>query len=254
MSDYFKSKNRFILHPSEASNYSRESIYTKLKFDNKIFSTGSKKTFINTENIGINMGDKSVYDNILYHLDNNKSQFFSVITMQNHAPWSVGSPAEVVATGEDFSPIENENITEYARLLTYTDSSTKEFLDNLSKIEKNVTVVFYGDHLPGLYPDSTFKNDSTQKYKTDYFIWSNHNSKQLNYPLVNSSDFIAELFEHTESKVSPYYALLTKILKEASVDKVNLDTQQAEIAEDLKLVQYDITLGENYLKDQHFLK
>ncbi|WEM62523.1 sulfatase-like hydrolase/transferase [Streptococcus parauberis] len=44
-------------------------------------------------------------------------------------------------------------------MLSYTDIYTKQFLDALSKVDKKVTVVFYGDHLPGLYPDSVFKQN-----------------------------------------------------------------------------------------------
>ena len=42
---------------------------------------------------------------------------------------------------------------------------------------------------------------------------------KLNYPLVNSSDFSAMVLNRPIQKVSPYYALLTEVLKKASVDK-----------------------------------
>lgn len=64
---------------------------------------------------------------------------------------------------------------------------------------------------------------------------------------MNSSDFTAELLEHTNSKVSPYYALLTQVLENASVDKTTLSKSQKEIANDLKMIQYDITLGKDYI-------
>ena len=67
------------------------------------------------------------------------------------------------------------------------------------------------------------------------------------YPLVNSSDFPAELLAHTNSRVSPYYALLTEVLNKASVDKAELDTEGKEIANDLKMIQYDLTEGKGYI-------
>ena len=72
--------------------------------------------------------------------------------------------------------------------------------------------------------------------------------KILSYPLVNSSDFPAELLAVTNSKVSPYYALLTEVLNNASVDKEELTDEQEEIANDLKLVEYDMVSGKGYLK------
>lgn len=133
--------------------------------------------------------------------------------MQNHAPWSISYPDEIVASGVGFTDEENDNLTEYARLLSQTDYSTFSFLSDLTQIDKEITVVFYGDHLPGLYPDSAFISNPESKYQTDYFIWSNYSGEQLNYPYVSSSDFTAEMLEHTNSKVSPYYALLTSVLE-----------------------------------------
>ncbi|VTS31570.1 Glycerol phosphate lipoteichoic acid synthase [Streptococcus porcinus] len=254
LSNFYPQKNRFVMHPASVSNYNRGNVYRRLGFGNMIFSEGTKENFNDTSKVGVNMSDEALYNNILEKLDTKTSQFYSIITMQNHAPWSIGSPTEVTATGNNFSELENNNLTEYARLLTYTDKSTMDFLDKLSQIEKDITVVFYGDHLPGLYPDSIFRGQEDIQYKTDYFIWSNHNNNQLNYPLVNSSDFSAELLKHTNSKVSPYYALLTKVLDEASVDKTDLNPEQKVTAEDLKLVQYDMTLGKNYLMNHGFYK
>ncbi|HIZ67388.1 MAG TPA: hypothetical protein H9965_02775, partial [Candidatus Streptococcus faecavium] len=64
----------------------------------------------------------------------------------------------------------------------------------------------------------------------------------------NSSDFPAELLAVTNSKVSPYYALLTDVLNNASVDKDQLTDEQKEMANDLKLVEYDLVSGKGYLK------
>ena len=74
----------------------------------------------------------------------------------------------------------------------------------------------------------------------------------MNYPLVNSSDFSALLLEQTNSKVSPYYALLTEVLHKASVDKKALDSSAQEIADDLKLIEYDMVGGKGYLSKDFF--
>lgn len=248
ISDQFESKNRIVMHPSGAKNYSRKTIYEDLGFNKLIFTTDSDDKFLDPKKTGVSISDETVYNNILENLDEQESQFFSVITMQNHSPWSIGSPSEIVASGTNFSVQQNGALTEYSRLLSYTDSATNNFLEKLSKIDKDITVVFYGDHLPGLYPDKAFVDNPESQYQTDYFIWSNHQAKKQNYPLVNSSDFIAELFAHTDSKVSPYYALLTDVLNQASVDKEKLTEEQQEIADDLRLIQYDITIGKGYTK------
>ncbi|MGT2847106.1 hypothetical protein [Streptococcus massiliensis] len=97
-----------------------------------------------------------------------------------------------------------------------------------------------------------FDKNPDSQYQTDYFIWSNYETPKLNYPLVNSSDFSALMLEQTNSKVSPYYALLTNVLHNASVDKKNLDSEAQQIADEMKLVEYDVVSGEKYLSKDFF--
>ena len=248
VSDSFNNKE--VIHFESPINYSRNVIYNRLKF-NKFISIDDKKNYdlVYQE---VHISDESTYKAVLKEMDAKKNQFFSVITIQNHSPFIAGEPSDLTATGNGFSDDENTKLTNYSRLLTFTDTATQSFLESLSKIDKKITVVFYGDHLPGLYPESAFKNNPESQYQTDYFIWSNFDAPKLNYPLVNSSDFSAMVFEQTNSKVSPYYALLTEVLKKASVDKKALEGEAQEIAEDLKMVEYDLISGKGYLSKDFF--
>lgn len=154
-----------------------------------------------------------------------------------------------------FTDVENTILSRYTRDLRDTDYMTANFLEELSKVNKKITVVFYGDHLPGLYPDKIFANNNS-KYETDYFIWSNFETEKLNYPLVTSSNFPALLLGVTNSKVSPYYALLTKVLDESVLVDKALTKEQEEIKKELAIIQYDITLGKGYImkKDKSFFE
>lgn len=247
ISNAFDSKNRIAIHLSDATHYARNSVYTKLKFDKFIATSGSDDTADNASTFGAYPSDASTYDNVLSEIDASQSQFFSVMTMQNHGPWFETNLSDITANGEGLTNDQNASLTNYARLLSYTDSSTAEFLQQLEGIDKKITVVFYGDHLPGIYPKSIFKDNPNLQYLTDYFIWSNHGTSKDDYPLVNSSDFPAELLAHTNSRVSPYYALLTEVLNKASVDKDKLDSDGKMVANDLKMIQYDLTEGKGYI-------
>lgn len=247
ISNAFDSKNRIAIHLSDATHYARNSVYTKLKFDKFIATSGSDDTADNVSTFGVYPSDASTYDNVLSEIDASQSQFFSVMTMQNHGPWIETNLSDITANGEGLTNDQNASLTNYARLLSHTDSSTAEFLQKLEGIDKKITVVFYGDHLPGLYPQTMFNENPELQYLTDYFIWSNHGTTKYDYPLVNSSDFPAELLAHTNSRVSPYYALLTEVLNKASVDKDKLDSDGKQIANDLKMIQYDLTEGKGYI-------
>lgn len=238
----FSAENRIVLHPSAATNYSRLSVYKQLNFNKFIALSDSVDKFSNISYTGVYVNDATVYENVLKNIDvNGEGKFFSVITMQNHVPWNASEPKELVAYSEKLNDAENNTLTNYAHLLYQTDLETENFLEQLKEVNSKVTVVFYGDHLPGLYPQSIFSDNPESQYQTDYFIWSNYETSNLNYPIISSSDFPAELLLQTNSKVSPYYALLT--------NKLNGD---GEAVEDLKFVQYDITLGKGYLKKNFF--
>lgn len=248
ISNSFNSNNRIVIHIASPSNYSRNIIYGNLDFAKFIhYGNKGKEGY----NIGGNYSDESTYQLVLKNM-NKDSQFFSVMTMQNHTPWNEPNPIDMNASYPGFSDNANKQLSAYIRMLYHTDNATQDFLEKLSKIDKKITVVFYGDHLPGLYPESAFKNYPEGQYQTDYFIWSNFDAPKLDYPLVNSSDFSAMVFEQTNSKVSPYYALLTEVLKKASVDKKALEGEALEIAEDLKMVEYDLISGKGYLSQDFF--
>ncbi|HFR3896514.1 TPA: LTA synthase family protein, partial [Streptococcus suis] len=242
ISHHFSPENRFVIHPASAKNYNRNIVYNDLAFGTFIAHHDGDKYFTSPVPVGALIGDWTAYSTVLENIQQEQSQFFSVITMQNHSPWLSDEPADILASGVGYSDEENEKLTNYARLLSYTDEATKAFLDRLSELDKKVTVVFYGDHLPGLYPSFAFSERPEAQFQTDYFIWSNKENQKLEHPYLNSSDFTAALFEHTNAKVSPYIALLTEMMRKASVDQVELTEEGKVVAADMYLLQYDLTV------------
>lgn len=247
ISNAYDPSNRVVIHLGDADTYSRKNVYKKLGFAEFIADSNGDKNIHNFERLGLFPSDKDTYDTILNNITDNSNKFFSVITYQNHVPWKFDGSDGIELSSNLLNSDENESLNNYGKLLYQTDLSTQDFLNKLSTKKQNITVVFYGDHLPGFYPESIFSGQSDLQYKTDYFIWNNKRTKKLNYPLVNSSDFSAELLEQTDSKVSAYYALLTEVLKNSSVDKSDLTDKGKEVANDLKLVEYDLISGKGYL-------
>ena len=110
-------------------------------------------------------------------------------------------------------------------------------------------------------------------FRSDYFIYQNKaardNSKkstlrQDERPYASPSDFPALLLQATNSKVTPFFALQTKVVdklpvfanyaRDTFVDNngkelktKDLTSKQKELLHDLKLVQYDLSAGEHYL-------
>lgn len=247
ISQQIASENRYAIHLESGNNYSRNSIYHQLGFGTFIGRFDVDTVVTDFDRVGVHPGDASSYQYVLNNLDEKQSQFFSVMTMQNHMPWSIGDPEDIVATGEGFNEEENAALTSYARLLNHTDQATHDFLMELEKIQRPILVVFYGDHLPSLYSKETFSEFPELQYQTDFFIWSNDKSlKKERYPLLNSSDLTAAMLETSQARLTPYQALLAEVLEKASVNREESDRDPI-VSYDLKLVEYDLISGQGYL-------
>lgn len=279
INNYFKKST--AIHPYRGSFYSREVVYKKFGFQ-KFMYLGGKYKLKHKMKIGTNpyLSDETAYRNTLDVINSYKNgQFINLVTMQNHLPYSdyYDNSGDYQVSG-DVDDGEKYNISNYSAGLSYTDKAVQKFIEQIDRINKPITLVFYGDHLPGIY--SNIDGNSLEARETDYFIYSNkyarqHGAKNLKHvKYVSPIDFIALTAEQTNSKVSPYYALLTEIQKELPTIKVyaynngknpvfvnkkgktikykQLTKKQKRLYNDLKLVQYDLTAGNQYLYKTKF--
>ncbi|OJF03575.1 hypothetical protein BKY29_06330 [Weissella confusa] len=233
-------KSRKVIHFANANSYNRKVIDNRLGFDDFYALTGVDSTIKNPKMVNGYVSDETTYNNMLKHLSTDPV-FLSVMTIQNHEPWTEKTEGPIKATGTGFTENQNQILTNYANDIYQTDIQTKKFLDRLKKRKEKISVVFYGDHLPGLYPEDVFKNDEGAKHQTDYFIWTNYKTKKKNYPQVRANNFTAELLDVTNSKVNGWQALQTELLKKPKSEQV---------IEDFKIIQYDLTAGKHVLKKE----
>lgn len=99
-----------------------------------------------------------------------------------------------------------------------------------------------------------------------------------NTKVVSPNDFMAMVAEQTNSKVTPYLALMTKVYEDLPAVSINtgqnnstaslqftnskgqvvknsqLTKKQKRLWQDYKLVQYDLTAGKQYLYQLHMMK
>jgi len=289
------SKNSIGLHPYESSMYSRATNYKKFGFSHFYTLTGPD-VISHQDKIDDSpyVSDEATYQSTLEEVRKTKSnQFLQVITMQNHMPyhdWYKHNDFKASSTtGKPLKDDEKESIETYQKGASLTDGATAGFLSELDKLDKPVTVVFYGDHLPGIYSSASADDDnSLALHQTDYFIWSNKASGTQGNKIDNAeysspNFFVAQAAEHMDAKVSPYLAFLTEMHSKISAmeppvvnniqgwDRIpegqniylnskgepmaedDFDAETKQLLADYKLIQYDITTGKNYLKDTSFM-
>lgn len=288
-------------HPFLQRFYLRNANYKKFKFshlytldsDPKIKHAG---TYEGKSGKSGNVTDEQAYQNVIDEVRanaqaNKPAQFIELVTMQNHAPYPgiYGDENEFFAADMSNVPDgEKGVIGNYAKGVQRTDEATKQFLDELDAIDKPITVVFYGDHLPGIY--TTAANDpknSIALHETDYFIWSNrasaaHDVKlpESNAAYSSSNYFMAQTAQQLNARVSPYLALLTELHNEIpalsravtsggtwspdgsvtyldnegkEMDPKQFSAKAKQLLSDYRMVQYDMMMGKNHLLGMGFM-
>lgn len=287
--------NSLGYHPYESSMYSRATNYKKFGFSHFYTLTGPDMIkYQDKIDESPYVSDKSSYDSALEGIRSGKTnKFIQIITMQNHTPyheWYENNDYTAESTtGTPLGDDEQQSIETYQKGVEITDQATQEFLNELDALDKPVTVVFYGDHLPGIYSSaSEDDNNSLALHLTDYFIWSNKASssqgnKASDAAYSSPNFFVAQAADHMNAKVSPYLAFLTEMhskiaaMEPPVVNKIqgwdripegqniyldqngnpmstdDFDKETKQLLADYKLIQYDITAGKNYLKDTDFM-
>ena len=287
--------NSLGYHPYESSMYSRATNYKKFGFSHFYTLTGPDVIkYQDKIDESPYVSDKSAYDSALEGIKSGKTnKFIQIITMQNHMPyheWYENNDYTAESTtGTPLGDDEQQSIETYQKGVEITDQATQEFLNELDALDKPVTVVFYGDHLPGIYSSaSEDDNNSLALHLTDYFIWSNKASssqgnKASDAAYSSPNFFVAQAADHMNAKVSPYLAFLTEMhskiaaMEPPVVNKIqgwdripegqniyldqngnpmstdDFDKETKQLLADYKLIQYDITAGKNYLKDTDFM-
>ena len=287
--------NSLGYHPYESSMYSRATNYKKFSFSHFYTLTGPDVIkYQDKIDESPYVSDKSSYDSALEGIKSGKTnKFIQIITMQNHMPyheWYENNDYTAESTtGTPLGDDEQQSIETYQKGVEITDQATQEFLNELDALDKPVTVVFYGDHLPGIYSSASEDgNNSLALHLTDYFIWSNKASssqgnKASDAAYSSPNFFVAQAADHMNAKVSPYLAFLTEMhskiaaMEPPVVNKVqgwdripegqniyldqngnpmstdDFDKETKQLLADYKLIQYDITAGKNYLKDTDFM-
>ena len=287
--------NSLGYHPYESSMYSRATNYKKFGFSHFYTLTGPDVIkYQDKIDESPYVSDKSSYDSALEGIKSGKTnKFIQIITMQNHMPyheWYENNDYTAESTtGTPLGDDEQQSIETYQKGVEITDQATQEFLNELDALDKPVTVVFYGDHLPGIYSSaSEDDNNSLALHLTDYFIWSNKASssqgnKASDAAYSSPNFFVAQAADHMNAKVSLYLAFLTEMhskiaaMEPPVVNKIqgwdripegqniyldqngnpmstdDFDKETKQLLADYKLIQYDITAGKNYLKDTDFM-
>ena len=259
--EWFKSQGHkaIAIHPYMVGLYKREQVYRTLGFEEFIHDTSMQSTEMIDDNPYID--DAAAFDEVLHQIDHNDDPLMiNLVTMQNHIPveGNYDDPIDVSGIGGD----QGDRIGQYARGLEHTDVALADFLRELEASDEKSVVLFYGDHLPGI-DDSDVKNDNDDGlglYETPFFVWNSEGNVPRPQPLTSPAFFLPMVYRTADAPVPPYLALLDRMHQHVSAiqhgriitsdgaetPEESLDPQSTQLLEDMRLVQYDFSIGERF--------
>jgi hypothetical protein len=246
------------IHPFTTEMYRRRDVYRIFGFDDFVYD----RKMDHRRRIGHRayISDAAALHEVQRAISTHRAPVLvNLVTMQNHIPYAgrYDNPVRVTdPDGKVMTPI-----GQYTRGLVHTDRALEQLIGRLRRSPEKTVVVFYGDHLPGVYPDSVFAANSTRAmHQTPFFVWSNFAGPGGAQPTTSPIHFMDLVLRRAGAAVPPYYALLEELRREVPamdsgiyVDGANrlvrrnqLSARASRLLADYRLVQYDLAVGKRY--------
>ena len=100
------------------------------------------------------------------------------------------------------------SLRSYLKDVEYSSQALKTFLAKLDSLPKRTLVVFWGDHLPGIYSDEIqVENQGPLLHETEFLMYDNQH--KLNNQRVTTSPFYfaADLFQQWRQLMTGFQQL-----------------------------------------------
>lgn len=252
------------IHPYNTSMYKRKSVYQSFGFDQ--FLDENTMDFTDTIEDNPYISDEAAYQQIMEILNQTDDpQFVHLVTMQTHMPYSnkyANSP--YTAIGEDTDAVNN-----YLQDIAYSSEALNEFLNKVDQLDRRTLVVFWGDHLPGIYSEELqAENEGTTLHETEFLMYDNRHQLENQQDVVTSPFyFAADLFQQAQLPTSGFQQLLLQMQEIMPAfekqmyyrngsfrTEKSLNQSQEEIYQAYQLIQYDIVAGKQYSLAENFFR
>ena len=222
------------IHNNEANFYGRKNVFANLGFDT--FTSEEYMATQDDTNPNDWMRDRNLTRYILEAMESTPQQdYVYTISVQGHGDYPeepmIENP-QITVKGAG-SQAENYKWEYYCNQIYEMDQFVKELTDELSKLDEDVVLVMYGDHLPTMGLKVT---DVKNKYlfQTQYVIWDNMGLEKKDKNLAA-------------------YQMAAEVMDRVGIHEGNIfrfhqarrNTKNYQV--DLETLQYDILYGEKYV-------
>ncbi|RYU09609.1 LTA synthase family protein [Nocardioides iriomotensis] len=253
--------DRVAVHPYDTYMYRRESVYPILGFQD--FVDRREMTVRKRIQGSPFISDNSAFTEVQHQIDtHDKPLLTHLVTMQNHFPMADSYDAPMTVRGADGST--EDDAEAYLRGLSFSDRALRKFLTTLSESDEKTAVLFFGDHLPPVWPDHVAEeNGPVGMRETPFLMWSNFLTFNNPQPVTSPVFLLPLLMDQLGAPLPPYYQLLLQLHAQipamragqlydgegSRLDPDELAPEAQQLLHDYRLVQYDLSVGQRWSQD-----
>lgn len=233
----------YYMHPFSGTFYGREDTLSTYGFDSMQFEDSLADENDQSQYYHRYVKDSVLFDHILTTLkEQKKPAYIHATSMQNHQPYQDEN--------------EQDQLQYYLDGIACTDKALGEFTDALRQLDEPTILLFVGDHYPFFVGDESMyhqldihSENCAGLYVQPYLVWSNQDCDFAYMPQQRVSAFYLPWLLRQQIGLQPN-ALEEKLL--AQMQQTPIYTKpyhDPQPNEALDTLTYDVTLGEQYVKD-----
>jgi phosphoglycerol transferase MdoB-like AlkP superfamily enzyme len=254
------------IHPYDKDFFRRAAVYEKMGFDMFLH----KDNMANREKVSADhlfISDASTYKEAFEVLHaSDEPDFIHVVTMQNHTPYAEKYEEieyEVWGSGN------SEEAAGYFEDLENSDEALRELIKQIEQHPEPILMIFWGDHLPGLYRgEIRERNDEVTLRQTPFLVYSNTKDLKGKVSMTSPIYFRNWIYDWLEIDLTAYDALLLALEEVLpALDKgiywennrqltsrTELSSEAVEVLAEYSMILYDITTGQQYAHQFNFFE
>ena len=209
------------MHPAAAGNYSRNTGYVRLGFDEIHF----EEDFVKKEYYGERMlvTDACAYDYMIQWYENAIKEsapvFSYLLTIQNHGEWGTNESDEDIVHVKNCDNTLEEKLNEYLSCISLSVEALNDLIQYFQKSERPVILCMVGDHAPSFIEEITEKdiNNAILQRATPFVIWANFPINEKKDVMVSINELGPLVLEEAGIKMMPYYQYILHMRKRVPV-------------------------------------
>ncbi|MCI5648457.1 MAG: sulfatase-like hydrolase/transferase [Fusicatenibacter sp.] len=262
------------VHPSNASNWSRNRVYDYLGFDD-FLSIDDFEDLIHDPTYGSSAYVRSYIsdacdfrklEQIYEEKEEDQPLFVFNVTIQNHGGYTDASyPATIHLT--DFDGEGKDRAEQFLSLAYETDAALADLIAYFSQVDEPTMICMFGDHHPATteaFQDYTNGanyytlpiEEQQYSYATPYFIWTNYDSPEAENADLSSNYLGSVLLKAANLELTPYNEYLLSLKEQIPVLNAfgyigfdgEMHSMEEEGREELNLIQEYYYMIYNELK------